>query len=113
VRCDEAIAAIRTGFRGGIILRMKPRKDAQALPLWCARPGGVNRLQREVCEKPRIGLCCSRSFGGPATVINDLCAALAIHCARGDGKLSRQRMAASHLAVIISTSRFRQNKFTS
>jgi hypothetical protein len=32
-----------------------------------------------------------------------------MHCARGGEKLRRQRLAASHLTVVISTSRFRQN----
>lgn len=70
---------------------------------------GVPCLPLEVFEKPRKGLCCSRSFGRPVTTIEDLGEALAMHCARGGEKLRRQRLAASHLTVFASTSRFRQN----
>ena len=70
---------------------------------------GISCLPLEVFEKPRKGLCCSRSFGRPVTTIEDLGEAVAMHCARGGEKLRRQRLAASHLTVFISTSRFRQN----
>jgi DNA polymerase V len=70
---------------------------------------GISCLPLEVFEKPRKGLCCSRSFGRPVTTIKDLGEAVAMHCARGGEKLRRQRLAASHLTVFISTSRFRQN----
>lgn len=70
---------------------------------------GMPCLPLEVFEKPRKGLCCSRSFGRPVTTIEDLGEALAMHCARGGEKLRRQRLAASHLTIFISTSRFRQN----
>jgi DNA polymerase V len=42
------------------------------------------------------------------TTIEDLGEAMAMHCARGGEKLRRQRLAASHLTVFISTSRFRE-----
>lgn len=70
---------------------------------------GISCLPLEVFEKPRKGLCCSRSFGRPVTTIEDLGEAVAMHCARGGEKLRRQRLAASHLTVFVSTSRFRQN----
>jgi DNA polymerase V len=70
---------------------------------------GISCLPLEVFEKPRKGLCCSRSFGRPVVTIDDLSEAVAMHCARGGEKLRRQRLAASHLTVFISTSRFRQN----
>jgi DNA polymerase V len=70
---------------------------------------GISCLPLEVFEKPRKGLCCSRSFGRPVTTVEDLGEAVAMHCARGGEKLRRQRLAASHLTVFISTSRFRQN----
>jgi DNA polymerase V len=70
---------------------------------------GISCLPLEVFEKPRKGLCCSRSFGRPVISREDLCEAVAMHCARGGEKLRRQRLAASHLTVFISTSRFRQN----
>jgi DNA polymerase V len=70
---------------------------------------GVSCLPLEVFEKPRKGLCCSRSFGRPVTTIEDLSEAVAMHCARGGEKLRKQRLAASHLTVFVSTSRFRQN----
>ena len=70
---------------------------------------GIPCLPLEVFEKPRKGLCCSRSFGRPVTTIEDLGEAVTMHCARGGEKLRRQRLAASHLTVFISTSRFRQN----
>lgn len=70
---------------------------------------GISCLPLEVFEKPRKGLCCSRSFGRPVTTIEDLSESIAMHCARGGEKLRRQRLAASHLTVFISTSRFLQN----
>lgn len=70
---------------------------------------GISCLPLEVFEKPRKGLCCSRSFGRPVTTIEDLGEAVTMHCARGGEKLRRQRLAASHLTVFVSTSRFRQN----
>jgi len=70
---------------------------------------GISCLPLEVFEKPRKGLCCSRSFGRPVTTIEDLGEALAMYCARGGEKLRRQRLAASHLTVFVSTSRFQQN----
>jgi len=70
---------------------------------------GISCLPIEVFERPRKGLCCSRSFGRPITTLEDLKDAVAMHCARGGEKLRRQRLAASHLTVFISTSRFRQN----
>jgi len=69
---------------------------------------GISCLPLEVFEKPRKGLCCSRSFGRPVTTVEDLGEAVAMHCARGGEKLRRQRLAASHLTVFISTSRFRE-----
>jgi DNA polymerase V len=70
---------------------------------------GIPCLPLEVFEKPRKGLCCSRSFGRPVTTIEDLGEALVMHCARGGEKLRRQRLAASHLTVFVSTSRYRLN----
>lgn len=70
---------------------------------------GISCLPLEVFEKPRKGLCCSRSFGKPVTTVEDLGEAVAMHCARGGEKLRWQRLAASHLTVFISTSCFRQN----
>lgn len=70
---------------------------------------GIPCLPLEDFERPRKGLCCSRSFGRPVTAIEDLGEALTMHCVRGGEKLRRQRLAASHLTVFISTSRFRQN----
>jgi DNA polymerase V len=68
---------------------------------------GISYLPLETFEKPRKGLCCSRSFGRPVTTIEDLGEAVAMHCAQGGEKLRRQRLAASHLTVFVSTSRFR------
>lgn len=70
---------------------------------------GISCLPLELFEKPRKGLCCSRSFGKPVTTIEDLREAISMHATRGGEKLRRQRLAASHLTVFISTSRFRQN----
>jgi DNA polymerase V len=70
---------------------------------------GISCLPLEAFEKPRKGLCCSRSFGRPVTTLEDLREAVAMHATRGAEKLRRQRLAASHLTVFISTSRFRQN----
>ena len=70
---------------------------------------GISCLPLEVFEKPRKGLCCSRSFGKPVTTIEDLSQAISLHATRGAEKLRRQRLAAAHLTVFISTSRFRQN----
>ena len=70
---------------------------------------GISCLPLEAFEKPRKGLCCSRSFGRPVTALEDLREAVSTHATRGAEKLRRQRLAASHLTVFISTSRFRQN----
>jgi DNA polymerase V len=70
---------------------------------------GISCLPLEVFEKPRKGICCSRSFGRPVISLEELGEAVAMHCTRGGEKLRRQRLAASHLTVFISTSRFRQN----
>lgn len=70
---------------------------------------GISCLPLEVFEKPRKGLCCSRFFGRPVTALEELSESIAMHCVRGGEKLRRQRLAASHLTVFISTSRFRQN----
>lgn len=43
------------------------------------------------------------------TLLEEFDQAVAMHCARGGEKLHRQRLAASHLTIFISTSRFRQN----
>ena len=69
---------------------------------------GTPCLPLEVFERPRKGLCCSRSFGRPVTTIEELGEALAMHATRGGEKLRRQHLAAAHLTVFISTSRFRQ-----
>jgi DNA polymerase V len=70
---------------------------------------GISCLPLEVFEKPRKGLCCSRSFGKPVTTLEDLREAVSMHATRGSEKLRRRRLAASHLTVFISTSRFREN----
>jgi DNA polymerase V len=69
---------------------------------------GSSCLPLEVFEQPRKGLCCSRSFGRQVTTLEELVAAVAMHSARGGEKLRRQRLAAAHLTVFISTSRVRQ-----
>jgi DNA polymerase V len=43
------------------------------------------------------------------TTIEDLAESVAMHCARGGEKFRKQRLAALHLTVFVSTSRFRQN----
>ena len=75
--------------------------------LWELR--GISCLPLEVFEKPRRGLCCSRSFGRPVFTLPELCEAVAMHATRGAEKLRRRHLAASHLTVFISTSSFRQN----
>jgi DNA polymerase V len=70
---------------------------------------GIPCLPLEVFEKPRKGLCCSRSFGRQVVALGELREAVAMHCARGGEKLRRQRLAASHLTVFISTSCFRKS----
>jgi DNA polymerase V len=70
---------------------------------------GISCLPLEVFEKPKKGICCSRSFGKHVTAIEDLSEAVAMHAARAGEKLRRQRLAAQHLTVFISTSRFRAN----
>jgi DNA polymerase V len=70
---------------------------------------GVSCLPVEEFERPRKGLCCSRSFGRPVVTAEEIGAAVATHAARGGEKLRRQRLAASHLTVFVSTSRFRLN----
>ena len=70
---------------------------------------GISCLPLEVFEKPRKGLCCSRSFGRPVFTLPELCEAVAMHATRGAEKLRRRHLAASHLTVFISTSSFKQN----
>jgi len=70
---------------------------------------GTSCLPIEIFEKPRKGLCCSRSFGKSVTTLEELKESVSMHATRGSEKLRRQRLAASHLTVFISTSRFRQN----
>lgn len=61
----------------------------------------------ETSERPRKKLCRSRSFSLPVTTIADSGKALAMHHVCGGEKLRRQRLAASHMTVFVSTSRFR------
>jgi DNA polymerase V len=70
---------------------------------------GISCLPLEVFERPRKGLCCSRSFGRPVTTLEELRESVSMHVTRGSEKLRRQRLAAQHLTVFISTSRFRSN----
>jgi len=70
---------------------------------------GISCLPLEAFEKPRKGICCSRSFGRSVAILEELGEAVAMHVTRGGEKLRRQRLAASHLTVFISTSRFRQD----
>ena len=70
---------------------------------------GISCLPLEVFERPKKGLCCSRSFGKAVTTIEELREAIAMHAARGGEKLRRQRLAAQHLTAFISTSRYRIN----
>jgi DNA polymerase V len=68
---------------------------------------GISCLPLETFEKPKKGICCSRSFGQSVFTEGELGEALAMHAARGAEKLRRQRLAASHLTVFISTSHFK------
>lgn len=70
---------------------------------------GISCLPLELFEKPKKGLCCSRSFGQGIKTIEDLRQAVAMHTARAGEKLRRQNLAATHLTVFISTSSFRLN----
>ena len=70
---------------------------------------GKSCLPLEVFEKPKKGICCSRAFGKPVVTLEEIQEAVALHCARGGEKLRRQHLAAQHLTVFISTSRFRSN----
>lgn len=70
---------------------------------------GISCLPLEIFEKPKKGLCCSRSFGQGIKTIEDLRQSIAMHTARAGEKLRRQNLAATHLTVFISTSSFRLN----
>jgi|ERR1041384_7095430 DNA polymerase V len=70
---------------------------------------GISCLPLEVFEKPKKGICCSCAFGKPVLTLEELQEAVALHAARGGEKLRRQQLAAQHLTVFISTSRFRSN----
>lgn len=70
---------------------------------------GISCLPLELFEKPKKGICCSRSFGQGIKRIEDLREAIAMHSARAAEKLRRQNLAASHISVFISTSSFRLN----
>ncbi|MDT5155830.1 MAG: polymerase [Acidobacteriota bacterium] len=67
---------------------------------------GISCLPLEAFEKPKQGICCSRAFGQPVMTLEALGEGVSMHAARGGEKLRRQRLAASHLTVFISTSRF-------
>jgi DNA polymerase V len=97
-------------------LELKNRPDAwirkhltiQVLRLvWELR--GISCLPLETFEKPRKGTCCSRAFGKDVAQLADLREAVAMHATRAGEKLRRQHLAAQHLTVFISTSRFRAN----
>jgi DNA polymerase V len=70
---------------------------------------GISCLPLEVFEKPRKGICCSRSFGRAVLTLPELGESVAMHAAKGAEKLRKRHLAASHLTVFISTSQFRQN----
>lgn len=70
---------------------------------------GISCLPLELFEKPKKGICCSRSFGQGIKTIEDLRQAVAMHTARAGEKLRHQSLAATHLTVFISTSSFRLN----
>lgn len=70
---------------------------------------GISCLPLEVFEKPKKGICCSRSFGKPVIALEELEEALALHAVRGAEKLRRQHLATQYLTIFISTSRFRSN----
>ncbi len=70
---------------------------------------GISCLPVELFEQPKKGLCCSRSFGQGIKKVEDLREAVAMHAARAGEKLRRQNLAASHITVFISTSKFRNN----
>jgi len=67
---------------------------------------GISCLPLEVFEKPKQGICCSRAFGRAVMALEEINEAVSMHAARGGEKLRRQKLAASHLTVFISTSRF-------
>lgn len=67
---------------------------------------GIPCLPLEAFERPKKGVCCSRSFGMPVTAVEELCEAAATHAARAGEKLRRQRLAAQHLTAFVSTSRY-------
>jgi DNA polymerase V len=69
---------------------------------------GISCLPLELFEKPKKGLCCSRSFGQGIKTIEDLRQAIAMHAARAGEKLRRQNLAATHLTVFVSTSASRR-----
>jgi DNA polymerase V len=70
---------------------------------------GISCLPLEIFEQPKKGICCSRSFGQAVLTLGELQQAIAMHSSRGGEKLRKQRLAASHLTVMLSTSRFRSN----
>lgn len=70
---------------------------------------GVPCLPLEAFERPKKGVCCSRSFGRAVTAVEEIAEAVAAHAARAGEKLRRQRLAAQHLTVFVSTSRYLSN----
>jgi DNA polymerase V len=69
---------------------------------------GISCLPLELVEQPKKGICCSQSFGVGVKKIEDLRQSLKMHAARAAEKLRRRKLAAAHLVVFVSTSRFRQ-----
>lgn len=68
---------------------------------------GVSCLELEDVEQPRKNICCSRSFGRPIEEYEELRQAVAMHATRAGEKLRRQNLAASAIAVFLTTNRFR------
>ncbi|HJQ26914.1 MAG TPA: DUF4113 domain-containing protein [Blastocatellia bacterium] len=94
-------AKLPTGVRNNRVSLSCERSDRELR--------GISCLPLEAFEKPRKGLCCSRSFGRPVFTLPELCEAVAMHATRGAEKLRRRHLAASHLTVFISTSQFKRD----
>lgn len=70
---------------------------------------GISCLPLEMFEKPKKGFAALVRSVTVIKTIDDLRESVAMHAARAGEKLRRQRLAASHITVFISTSRFRLN----
>jgi DNA polymerase V len=71
---------------------------------------GVSCLALEECPPPKRGITVSRMFGRPVTTLAEMREAVASYTARSGEKLRRERLAATVLAVFLTTNPFKKDE---